>query len=66
MKILTKIEDFDPKKGYPQHRGNRQRPVYASETNYTCSCEFGYECDDVNFDPDNYIVEWVDIEEKQG
>ena len=49
MAILGKIQDFDPKKGYPEYTKKsttKRIPIYPTK----CSCHYGWKCDDEEFD----------------
>jgi hypothetical protein len=57
MEPITKIENFNPEKSYTDlNLDKRKIPVYASDIQYTCSCEFGFNCDDPDFNPNEFVV----------
>lgn len=64
MKVIDKIKDFDVNKSYSHLSLNSKKvPIYASDTKFTCSCEFGYNCDDPNFEPITHIIGYREIKE---
>lgn len=49
MEIIGKIENFDPNKSYHKKQFNKRLiPIYPDPSQ--CSCQYGYDCDDPNFD----------------
>lgn len=56
-RIIKIIPNFDPKKSYPLEQSNiKSIPVYPTK----CSCYYGWNCDDEQFDYSNPI-DWIDV-----